>query len=123
HGNLNEAMRGDGRATTGTRSRSNLRSTLVILEVSLSLMLLTGAGLMLKSFHRLTTLDPGFQSSGLFTMRLALPFPRYRPPEAIATFHRELRARIQSIPGVSDVGATSILPLSGPLGSADFEIV
>src|SRR5262249_29544516 len=70
----------------------------------------------------LTTLDPGFQAGSLLTMRLALPTTRYAPPEAIALFHDKLLARIRSMPGVEAVGATSILPLSGPSASADFTI-
>jgi len=120
--NLGDSLRGEGRANTATRARSNLRSTLVVLEVALSLVLLTGAGLLLKSFRRLTTLEPGFQAQGLLTMRLALPSTRYRTPQTIAVFHDKLYAHIRALPGVSDVGATSILPLSGPTASADFTI-
>jgi predicted permease len=123
HGNLADSLRGEGRASTATRSRSNLRRLLVVVEVAFSLVLLTGAGLMLKSFHRLITLDPGFQPEGLLTMRLALPSTRYRTPESIAVFHDKLYARIRSMGGVSEVGATSILPLSGPIASSDFTIV
>ncbi len=120
HGDHADSLRGEGRASTATRSRSNLRSVLVVLEIALSLVLLTGAGLMLKSFHRLITLDPGFQPEGLLTMRLALPFTRYRTPESIAVFHDKLYERIRLMPGVTEVGATSILPLSGPTASSDF---
>jgi putative ABC transport system permease protein len=93
------------------------------MEVALCLVLLTVAGLMLRSFQHLITLNPGFQSQGLLTMRLALPSARYRTPEAIAVFHDKLYARIRSLPGVSEVGATSILPLSGPSASSEFTIV
>jgi putative ABC transport system permease protein len=123
HGNLIDSLRGEGRASTPTRSRRNLRGALVVLEVALSLVLLTGAGLLLKSFNRLITLDPGFQPQALLTMRLALPSTRYRTPEAIAVFHDKLYQRIRSMPGVIDVGSTSILPLSGPTASSDFTIV
>jgi predicted permease len=122
HGNLSDSLRSEGRASTATRSRSSLRSALVVLEVAFSLVLITGAGLMLKSFHRLITLDPGFRPQALLTMRLALPSTRYQTPEAIAVFHDKLYTRIQSMPGVIDVGATSILPLSGPMASSDFTI-
>ena len=70
----------------------------------------------------MTALDPGFQPQGLLTMRLALPFTRYSTPEPIAVFHDKLYARIQSMPGVSAVGSTSILPLSGPMASSEFTI-
>jgi predicted permease len=122
YGNLSDSLRGDGRASAGTKGRSHLRGVLVVLEVALSLVLLTGAGLMVRSFHRLTTLDSGFRPDGLLTMRLALPTTRYRAPEAIAVFHDKLYARLRAVPGVSEVGATSILPLSGPTASSDFTI-
>jgi hypothetical protein len=77
---------------------------------------------MLRSFHRLTTLNPGFQSEGLLTMRLALPSTRYRTADSIAVFHDTLYQRIRALPAVSEVGATSILPLSGPTASSDFTI-
>jgi putative ABC transport system permease protein len=121
-GNLGDALCGDGRTSTATRSRSRLRGALVVIEVALSLLLLTTAGLTLKSFYRLLKLDPGFQPQSLLTMRLALPSTRYRTPEAIAVFHDKLYACIRSLPGVSEVGATSILPLSGPRASSEFTI-
>jgi len=121
-GNPGDSLRGEGRANTAGRSRGKVRSTLVVVEVALSLVLLTGAGLMLKSFHRLVTLDPGFRADGLLTMRLALPTMRYRTPEAISGFHDRLYGRLRSMAGVSEVGATSILPLSGPMASSDFTI-
>jgi putative ABC transport system permease protein len=123
HRNLSDDLRGEGRASTATRSTSRLRSVLVVLEVALSLVLLTGASLLIKSFYRLTTLDPGFRSEGLMTMRLALPSTRYRTFESINVFHDKLRGRIRRLPGVSEVGAISVLPLSGPQASADFTIV
>ncbi|HJZ96403.1 MAG TPA: ABC transporter permease [Candidatus Solibacter sp.] len=121
--NLSDSLRGVGRAATSGRSRSRMRSALVIAEVALSLVLLTGAGLTLKSFRRMVDLDPGFRPQGLYTMRLALPGTRYRTPESIATFHDALRARIQALPGVTETGAISILPMSGPLAAVDFTIV
>jgi predicted permease len=121
--NLTDGLRGEGRASTASRSRSTMRSALVVLEVALSLVLLTGAGLMLKSFQRLTSLDPGYQAEGLLTMRLGLPAARYRGTDAIATFHDRLRERLRALPGVLEVGAVNILPLSGPLASSDFTIV
>jgi putative ABC transport system permease protein len=119
-GRLSE-MLGGGRATDSP-ARSRARAVLVVFEVALSLVLLTAAGLALKSFHRLTALDPGFRAEDLLTMRLALPATRYRSPDTVAVFHDRLRAAIETIPGVTAVGAISVLPLSGPLAAADFTI-
>jgi predicted permease len=104
-------------------ARGRLRSGLVVAEVALALMLLTGAGLAMRSFHRLSTLDPGFRTENLITFRLSLPVARYGTPEALARFRDRLHGRIAAIPGVEAAGAVSILPLSGPLGAADFTIV
>src|SRR5262249_33106367 len=108
--NLRDSLRGVGRAVTSGRSRTRVRSALVIAEVALSLVLLTGAGLTLKSFRKMVDLDPGFQPQGLYTMRLALPGTRYRTPESIASFHDALHARIQALPGLTETGAISIPP-------------
>jgi predicted permease len=121
-GRLSEMMRGDGRSSTLSRERSRKRGLLVVLEVALSLVLLTAAGLAFKSFHRLSGVDPGFRAEDVLTMRLALPSTRYRNPEAVGVFHDRLRAAMETIPGVAGVGAISILPLSGPMGSSDFTI-
>jgi putative ABC transport system permease protein len=121
-GHLNDMLRGGGRSSTASQSRSRLRGILIVLEVALSLVLLTAAGLALKSFHRLATIDPGFRADDVLTMRLSLPATRYRNPESVSVFHDRLRAAIAEIPGVDSAGAISILPLSGPLASADFTI-
>jgi len=113
-GELNE------RAGTGRGGR--LRAALVVIEVGLSLLLLTGAGLAARSFQRVAALDPGFRTEGLLTFRLSLPATRYRTPDDVARFRDRLYERIAAIPGVSAAGAVSILPLSGPLGTADFTI-
>ncbi|HEY2018561.1 MAG TPA: ADOP family duplicated permease, partial [Bryobacteraceae bacterium] len=122
-GDVAGALRGIGRGNTAGRSRSRVRAILVVAEAALSLVLLAGAGLLLKSFDRLLALDPGFRSDRLTTLRLALPSTRYKTAAAVAGFHDVLRGNILSLPGVEAAGATSILPLSGPLASADFTIV
>jgi predicted permease len=120
---LNDALRADGRGSTAGPGRSRVRALLVILEASLSLVLLAGAGLLLKSFDRLMALDPGFRASGVTTFRLALPSTRYKTAAPVVRFHDRLRQRIEVLPGVMAAGATSILPLSGPMAASDFTIV
>jgi putative ABC transport system permease protein len=119
---LNEALRGDGRGSTSGEARMTLRRVLVVAEVSISLVLLTGAGLLLKSFRQLTGADPGFRPEGLETLRLALPATRYRNAESVTRFHDELRRRMETLPAVETAGAISILPMSGPTAAAEFTI-
>jgi putative ABC transport system permease protein len=96
---------------------------LVIGEVALSIVLLVGAGLLLKSFLRLQSIDPGFRSEKLLTLRLALPLTRYKTTEMLTRFHDRLLPRVAALPGVTSVGSTEILPLSGLSASSSFIIV
>jgi putative ABC transport system permease protein len=122
HVKLSESLRGDARTNTADTKRKRLRGVLVIAEVSLSLVLLTGAGLLLRSFHQLLANDPGFHVENVETLRLALPATRYRNSQSISVFHDQVRQKILDLPGVTATGAISILPLSGPTGSIEFTI-
>jgi putative ABC transport system permease protein len=95
----------------GSRQRA-LRGGLVVLEVALSLVLLIGAGLMLRSTVALTRIDPGYNPNNLLTFRTAVPPGVLRGAEARATFYRELRERLAGLPGVLAVGTVRPLPLS-----------
>jgi len=105
-----------GRSTEGKRPR-RLRSTLVICETALSLLLVAAAGLLLRSFAQVLKVDPGFRSDGVLTLRIALPDAVYSKPEQVRGFYNELLDRVQRLPGVHSVGAVSALPLSGQGGS------
>ena len=119
---LNAALRSEGRTTVGIPGRHHLRRALVAGEVALSLVLLIAAGLLLKSFVRLKEVRPGFESTQVLSVRLALPSTRYSNRQAIGDLHNQLEPRLAGLPGVESVGATSIAPLSGPIASADFQI-
>jgi putative ABC transport system permease protein len=109
---LNETLKAGGR--TGDAGRGGrLRSALIVAEVALSLVLLAGAGLLVKSVTRLRAVDAGFNTSNLLTMNLALPSSRYRDGAAQAAFFDGLTRQIESLPGVEAAGFTSVLPLSG----------
>nr|MDQ3806523.1 ABC transporter permease [Acidobacteriota bacterium] len=108
---LNETLKEGGRGSTDARSR--LRSALVVAEVGLSLVLLVGAGLLLKSFARLAAVDPGFDPANVLTLRLGLPGARYPEPRRKAEFYESLLARVRALPGVESAGATLSLPLGG----------
>jgi putative ABC transport system permease protein len=105
-----------GRNTEGRRPR-RLRSILVICETAFSLLLVAGAGLLLRSFAEILKVDPGFRPAGVLTMHVALPDAIYSKPEQIRGFYSELLERVQRLPGVQSAGAISALPLSGQGGS------
>jgi putative ABC transport system permease protein len=110
-----------GRNTEG-RQPKRLRSALIICETALSLLLVAGAGLLLRSFAQILKVDPGFRPDGVLTLRVALPDAIYSKPEQIRTFYSELLERIQRLPGVQSAGAVTGLPLSGEGGSGTITI-
>jgi predicted permease len=105
------------------RSR-RLRSILVTSEVAFAILLLCGAGLMLRSFVQLNRVNPGFQTEHLLTFKTALPGATYsfRDTEKRASFYRQLLDRLQSVPGVQDAAATTTVPLNGESDWGRFEI-
>jgi putative ABC transport system permease protein len=109
---VSDALREGGRHGGSVRSRRTL-ATLVVAELAVSLVLLAGAGLLIRSFARLQAIDPGFRSEGLLTARVQLPSARYRDPVKSAGFYTDALARIAAIPGVRDQAAVSFLPLTG----------
>ena len=109
---LNETLKEGGRGGTGSAKRQRMRSAFVIAEITLALVLLVGAGLMLKSFWRLQRVDPGFNPEGVLTMRMMLPFEIYQKSAQRGAFYRQALERIKSAPGVEAVSATSRVPLT-----------
>jgi predicted permease len=112
-----EALKESGQSTTASASRGRLRGFLIVAEVALSLLLLVGAGLLIKSFQRLLGVDPGFHTERVLTVRVSLPQLRYDQPEKIRTFYYNLRERVLRLPGVEAAGLISALPLTGDGGS------
>jgi putative ABC transport system permease protein len=110
---LTAALRDGGRGNAIGFRRNRLRSVLVVGEVALALVLLSGAGLLMRSFYRLQSMDPGFDPHGLLTFRTNLPNAKYKSDEQQAAFYRRALERIRAIPGVSVAGAAQIFPLSG----------
>jgi putative ABC transport system permease protein len=108
HGTLKEGSRG----TTGSATQG-LRAALVVAELALSLTLLAGCGLLIRSFIRLQDVDAGFRPEGVLTMRVSLPSQKYAKPEEARAFYRELLDRARHIPGVDAAGGITGLPLTG----------
>ncbi|MGH9855702.1 MAG: ABC transporter permease, partial [Blastocatellia bacterium] len=113
---LNVSLKEGGRGG-GFHSRG-LRGALMVGEVALAIVLLVGAGLLIRSFAKLLDVDPGYRAENLLTARIALP-PRYRDDSQRAQFYERVLQRLAALPGVASVGTTSHLPLTGyNMGSA-----
>jgi predicted permease len=108
---LQEALKQGGQ-TTGAGSVL-LRSALVVAEVSLTMVLLVGAGLLVKSFWRILQVNPGFNSENVLTMQISLPESAYSEEGRVITFYRQLLERTKSLPGVESAGMINNLPLGG----------
>ncbi|HEX8092106.1 MAG TPA: ABC transporter permease, partial [Blastocatellia bacterium] len=118
---LTDALKEGGRSSAGL-SRSRLRSVLVISEVALSLVLLIGAGLMIRSFAKLNQVDPGFNPAEVLTMGVTLLPNKYPEDERVASFYSQLLEQAADTPGVASAGAISELPLSGSNTNDNFTI-
>ncbi len=103
----------DRSTETGAGRRRGLRGALVIMEVALSLMLLVGAGLMLRSLGNLMSVDPGFDPRGVLTFRISVPATEYPETVTVPVFYEQFIERLESLPGVAAAGATNRLPFSG----------
>ena len=119
---LTEALKEGGRGSTEGRRRNRVRNALVIGEVALALVLLTSAGLLMKSFARLQSVNPGFNPHNVLTMEISLPKLKYNGNEAAVQFTDEAHRRIAAIPGVRSAAFTTILPLSGTNSDSSFAI-
>jgi len=111
-----------GRGSIGDRGRRRTRRLLVVSEIALSLVLLVGAGLMIKSFWRLMNVDPGFNPANVLTAQIALPPSRYPKFQQVDSFYKQLLERVEALPGVQVAGTVTALPLGGNNSNASFEI-
>jgi predicted permease len=111
---LADALR-DRSAASGTARHKLLRNLVVVGEAALSLVLLVGMGLMLRSFVELSRVEPGFEPEGVLTFGAAVPFARYPDAAARADFTRRLQARLEGLPGVLAASQVQALPLDGTL--------
>jgi putative ABC transport system permease protein len=118
---LNESLKESGRSSTAGVERRRVRSTLVVLEVALSLILLIGAGLMIKSFSRLQKVDLGFNPDRLVSMNIQLSRTKYQGPQS-AAFFRQLIERVESMPGVESAGAISAIFIDALPNSTNFTL-
>ncbi len=119
---LNETLKESGRSGAGAAGRQRVRGALVIVEVALSVALLVGAGLLLRSFAKLQDVKPGFEPNNLLTMRISLPRSRYRENAECWNFYTRLLQETKALPGVQDVALTSLVPLGGGGTAGQVEI-
>ena len=122
--NLSETLKDGGRNSSTGRARHRLRSALVVVEISLALVLLVGAGLLVKGFKGLLSINESYNPATLLTMNVTLPELHYAKPEARRTFHEEILERLGSVPGVQSVAVVSHVPYAngGDLGTDVFSI-
>ncbi|HEY0552636.1 MAG TPA: ABC transporter permease [Thermoanaerobaculia bacterium] len=117
-----ELKSGGGRTATSGRSRRRARQLLVGAQIALAIILLTGSGLMLRSFLRLVSLNPGFQVRQVLTFQVALPEAQYPDDAAAARFFQQAIDRLRAVPGITAAAVTSSLPLGGSTSSTGHEI-
>jgi len=119
---LNATLAHGPRAGAGGRGHRLVRSALVVAEVALSLVLLTGAGLLIRSFVQLQHTDPGFRPAQVLALHVDLPSSRYRTEAELTSFQERWRSRVAGIPGVQDVDVASGMPLRMGLYTGRFEV-
>ena len=113
---LNDVLREGGRSGVGTSAfglgHQQLRKLLISAEIALSLVLLIGAGLLIRSYQRITSANPGFDPQNVLSFRVALPGFKYKSPDEVIAFYKRLEDRLAALPGVQHVGSNYLLPLS-----------
>ncbi len=121
------ALRAGGRTSSASHERNFARNTLTVVQVALALILLVGSGLMIRTFQSMRRVHPGFSDPAtLETLRLSVPDVAKSSPAAIPMMHQNVRNRLASLPGVSDVSLISALPMTGassqdPIAASDHE--
>jgi predicted permease len=122
-GNTSAMLKDDSTRGSATKGTGITRAALVVIETALALVLLIGAGLLIRSFGRLQQVDPGFSSENVLTAQIALPQTRYPDPARTTAFWERLVAKSRELPGVSAAGLTSNVPFNGMVSSGSYSIV
>jgi predicted permease len=122
-GNAAAFLKDDSRSGTASRSTGAIRTFLVISETTLAVVLLIGAGLLLKSFAKLQNVNPGFVTDNVLTAQIALPAARYPDAAAYRAFWARLLEQSRAIPGVTVAASTTNVPFNGNISSGSYSIV
>jgi putative ABC transport system permease protein len=120
--NLTDSLKEGGRSGSEGARRNRTRSVLVVIESAVAVMLLVGAGLLVRSLIQLQNTSPGFDAHNVMTMNLTLSREKYSTPEKASSFFQELEGRVRGLPGVESVGLVTELPLSGQLNDMPFTV-
>ncbi|MGH7654522.1 MAG: ABC transporter permease, partial [Gemmatimonadaceae bacterium] len=120
--NLHVTLKDGGRSGTADRGGQLVRRVLVVSEIALALTLLTGGGLLVRSFAKLQGVDPGFNPRNVLTFGLTLPAAHYKSDTAQAAFFNAVIPRIAQVPGVKTAGATSVMPFGGGWSTGSFNV-
>jgi putative ABC transport system permease protein len=113
---LSESLKDGAQSASSGSARQRFRNGLVVVEMALAVVLLVGAGLMLRSLWALQRVPIGFEPSGVLTMRVSLPVAAYPQPEQVVLFYQRLLDRVRQLPGVRTAGAARLLPLGSTIG-------
>ncbi|MEP6938095.1 MAG: ABC transporter permease, partial [Chthoniobacterales bacterium] len=119
---VNESLQQGSKGSTGGLHTNRARAVLVVSQVSLSLLLLAGAGLLIKSFFNLRATNPGFEPARLVTLDMALPKLRYSEPDKQRQMYQQLLQKLAGLPGVESIGGVAPLPFSGNSRGSTFTI-
>jgi putative ABC transport system permease protein len=119
---VNESLKEEGRSTGQSARGNRLRRVFVVAETTLALVLLIGAGLLIRSFSRLQAVTPGFDPHNLLTMKLDLPNSKYHEDSQRIAFFRQLLDRVRALPGVESATGNAFLPFTGLGAATDFYV-
>ena len=116
------SLKEGGRAATSGSGRKQIRNTLVVAEIALAFVLLSGAGLLLRSFYQLQQVNPGFDSTNVITMELPLSLQQYPDGPRIVGYQQQVMEKVQAVPGVRSAAVANSLPLEGWADGMHFQI-
>src|SRR5207253_1037696 len=119
---LNDSLKEGGKNIGGSVRSHRFRNAFVVMQVALALVLLVGAGLLLKSLNRLQSVDPGFNARNVLTMKVSLPARKYDADPKVIDFFRRAVEQMRNLPGVEAVGAINTLPFTGPHSGTNVDI-
>lgn len=122
HVNLVESLREGGQNATVGGRRQKIRGALVAVEVALAVVLVIGAGLMIRSLAALGNIDLGFNPGRVLTMRVAVSAAKYETPEQVVNFFRDLVSRVETLPGIEHAGVVRVLPLATTIGDFGLDV-
>lgn len=119
---LNDALKDGSRTAGAGRGSQRLRGALVVTQMALALVLMVGAGLMMRSFLNLRGVEPGFDARNVLTLEYRIPRNKYPEPEQQWRFHEQVVARVHALPGVEAAAAVGAIPHSGNFGGSGFTL-